>query len=90
MGQRFGRHIDESVDLGGGHITQYTLLVYLTGKGSNHDTSIQSLVGGETVFYDRGIVEEVCINHGPETVTFHISLSQWHLHFLCDILFLVS
>ncbi|KAJ8506098.1 hypothetical protein OPV22_006984 [Ensete ventricosum] len=26
VGQRFGRHIDESVDLGGGHITQYTLL----------------------------------------------------------------
>ncbi|CAL9092574.1 unnamed protein product, partial [Musa textilis] len=42
VGQRFDRHIDESVDLGGVHITQYTLLVYLTGNGSNHNTSMQS------------------------------------------------
>ena len=54
-GQRFGRHIDESVNLGDGSRTQYTLLIYLSGKGSAKDS--QALVGGETVFYDhRGAV----------------------------------
>lgn len=43
-GQRFGRHIDESNDLGGGRFTLYTVLVYLTTPGR----------GGETVFYKRG------------------------------------
>lgn len=40
QGQRFGRHIDESNDLGGGLYTQYTLLIYLSSCG-----------GGETIFY---------------------------------------
>lgn len=68
VGQRFGRHIDESVNLGGGQMTQYTLLIYLTGKSSNKDKSLQSLVGGETVFYDqgRGIVAEVNITNGNQ------------------------
>ena len=39
-GQSFGRHIDESTELGGGRYTAYTLLIYLT-----------SCQGGETVFY---------------------------------------
>jgi len=61
IGQRFGRHIDESVDLGDGSKTYYTLLIYLSGKGSAKDSSGQALVGGETVFYDQrgGIVAEV-------------------------------
>lgn len=42
-GQRFGRHIDESNELGGGTYTQYTLLIYLSSCG-----------GGETVFYGAG------------------------------------
>lgn len=62
-GQRFGRHIDESVDLGDGKRTRYTLLVYLSGgpgelksKPKNDsskpiDSSFERLVGGETVFY---------------------------------------
>lgn len=29
-GQRFGRHIDDSVELGDGLYTAYTLLIYLT------------------------------------------------------------
>ena len=60
-GQRFGRHIDESVDLGDGSKTYYTLLIYLSGKGSAKDSSGQALVGGETVFYDQrgGVVAEV-------------------------------
>ncbi|KAI7843957.1 hypothetical protein COHA_002495 [Chlorella ohadii] len=39
-GQRFGRHIDDSNELGGGRYTQYTLLIYLSG-----------CEGGETIFY---------------------------------------
>lgn len=60
-GQRFGRHIDESVDLGDGSRTLYTLLIYLSGKGSAKESSGQALVGGETVFYDHrgGVVAEV-------------------------------
>ena len=42
-GQRFGKHVDGSVDLPGGRRTEYTLLVYLS-----------SCVGGETRFYGRG------------------------------------
>ena len=43
-GQRFNRHYDDCVDMGGGLSTAYTLLVYLSGK----ETGLQ---GGETVFY---------------------------------------
>jgi hypothetical protein len=32
-GQRFGRHVDDSVELGPGRSTRYTLLVYLSGRG---------------------------------------------------------
>ncbi|RWR89329.1 putative 2-oxoglutarate 2OG and FeII-dependent oxygenase superfamily protein [Cinnamomum micranthum f. kanehirae] len=32
VGQKFGRHIDESVDLGEGRMTYYTLLIYLSGS----------------------------------------------------------
>jgi len=74
-GQRFGRHIDESVDLGDGSKTYYTLLIYLSGKGSAKDSSGQALVGGETVFYDQrgGIVAEVL--SGSKTL---ISLIRSH------------
>ena len=40
VGQRFGRHVDDSVELDGGRCTMYTLLIYLS-----------SCKGGETVFY---------------------------------------
>ena len=42
-GQRFGKHIDESNDLGGGRYTQFTLLIYLSPCG-----------GGQTIFYGGG------------------------------------
>jgi predicted 2-oxoglutarate/Fe(II)-dependent dioxygenase YbiX len=60
-GQLFGRHIDETVDLGDGSRTYCTLLVYLSGKGGAKDSSEQAFVGGETVFYDQqgGVVAEV-------------------------------
>lgn len=70
VGQRFGRHIDESVDLGDGKRTYYTLLVYLSGglksspknvTKSQGDLSVDPLVGGETVFYGsrNSVVAEV-------------------------------
>lgn len=31
-GQRFGKHIDESIDLGDGRHTRFTLLIYLSGQ----------------------------------------------------------
>lgn len=69
VGQRFGRHIDESVDLGDGKLTHYTLLIYLSGspqsKGKTDLKSLgntEPLVGGETVFYGsrNSVVAEVC------------------------------
>ena len=70
VGQHFGRHIDESVDLGEGKHTHYTLLIYLSGGSKQKTKGVQSnvgdsssepLVGGETVFYGsrNGIVAEV-------------------------------
>ncbi|XP_044377088.1 uncharacterized protein [Triticum aestivum] len=77
-GQRFGRHIDESVHLGDGSRTQYTLLVYLSGKGSAKDS--QALVGGETVFYDHrgGIVAEVAPVQGMALLHLHGARCMLH------------
>lgn len=62
-GQRFGKHVDDSVDLGEGIVTEYTLLIYLTGSGSvvvskpkgcrplNQRKDSSDLTGGETTFY---------------------------------------
>ncbi|GFP84762.1 hypothetical protein PHJA_000620100 [Phtheirospermum japonicum] len=82
-GQRFGRHIDESVDLGAGKRTYYTLLIYLSGgpgktkaKSKNDDASQDSLdplVGGETVFYGprNALVAEVPPREGMALVHIH-------------------
>lgn len=70
VGQHFGKHIDESVSLGDGKRTYYTLLIYLSGgskaKAKNdlsdpNDSSLEPLVGGETVFYGsrNNLVAEV-------------------------------
>lgn len=77
-GQRFGRHIDESVNLGDGCRTQYTLLIYLSGKGSAKDS--QALVGGETVFYDHrgGIVAEVAPVQGMALLHLHGARCMLH------------
>jgi hypothetical protein len=45
-GQKFGRHIDESNELGGKRYTQYTLLIYLSHCG-----------GGQTVFYGERAIQ---------------------------------
>ncbi|KAM7491680.1 hypothetical protein LguiA_034601 [Lonicera macranthoides] len=83
VGQRFGRHIDESADLGDGKRTHYTLLIYLSGGGlenksktdSNNlqDSSIEPLVGGETVFYGprNNLVAEVSPTEGMALVHIH-------------------
>ncbi|XP_059629391.1 uncharacterized protein LOC132271902 [Cornus florida] len=82
VSQRFGRHIDESVDLGEGKRTHYTLLIYLSGgvkpKSKNdlsnpQDSSSETLVGGETVFYGprNGIVAEVPPTEGMALLHIH-------------------
>ncbi|XP_078154534.1 2-oxoglutarate (2OG) and Fe(II)-dependent oxygenase superfamily protein [Carex rostrata] len=72
VGQRFGRHIDESVYLENGLRTYYTLLIYLSGRGGNKDASSDSLVGGETVFYDQGrVVAEVAPVEGMALLHIH-------------------
>ncbi|GMN44691.1 hypothetical protein TIFTF001_013883 [Ficus carica] len=81
VGQRFGRHIDESVHLGDGKRTHYTLLIYLSGgvsKGKNDlkgskDSSLEPLVGGETVFYGsrNNVVAEVAPTEGMALLHIH-------------------
>ncbi|KAM7266365.1 hypothetical protein ACFE04_004262 [Oxalis oulophora] len=86
VGQRFGCHIDESVSLGEGKRTHYTLLIYLSGvskaKGKNDSSSpsTESLVGGETVFYGsrNRIVAEVAPVEGM--ALFHIHGDKCMLH----------
>ncbi|XP_008803774.2 uncharacterized protein LOC103717237 isoform X2 [Phoenix dactylifera] len=89
VGQRFGRHIDESVDLGDGCKTQYTLLIYLSGSegskvkksvGGNQESFMQSLVGGETVFYDQrqGVVAEVAPVEGMALLHIHGAKCMLH------------
>ncbi|KAI4383081.1 hypothetical protein MLD38_008961 [Melastoma candidum] len=83
VGQRFGRHIDESVDLGGGKRTHYTLLIYLSGGSSskakidpgnaNGGPSSEPLVGGETVFYGprNRVVAEIAPMEGMALLHLH-------------------
>ncbi|KAK9060916.1 hypothetical protein SSX86_018096 [Deinandra increscens subsp. villosa] len=88
IGQRFGRHIDESVNLGEGRHTHYTLLIYLNGDveskpksdvNGSHD-SFEPLVGGETVFYGprNSLVAEVTPTQGM--ALFHIHGAKCMLH----------
>ncbi|KAK2653730.1 hypothetical protein Ddye_013586 [Dipteronia dyeriana] len=82
VGQRFGQHIDESVSLGDGKRTHYTLLIYLSGgcKGktksdtnNTNDSSSEPLVGGETVFYGsrNKLVAEVAPAEGMALLHIH-------------------
>ncbi|XP_022968459.1 uncharacterized protein LOC111467697 [Cucurbita maxima] len=82
VGQRFGRHIDESVDLGEGKRTYYTLLIYLSGgsktktkndTNNSKDPSSEPLVGGETVFYGwrNVVVAEVAPTEGMALLHLH-------------------
>lgn len=89
VGQWFGQHIDESADLGEGRRTQYTLLIYLSGissaksrkdKDSNQDSILQSLGGGETVFYDQRecVVAEVAPVAGMALLHIHGAKCMLH------------
>ncbi|CAI0404092.1 unnamed protein product [Linum tenue] len=83
VGQRFGRHIDESADIGDGKRTYYTLLIYLSGSSkakaskseldSQKDASMEPLVGGETVFYGwrNNVVAEVAPAEGMALLHIH-------------------
>ncbi|CAI0404141.1 unnamed protein product [Linum tenue] len=83
VGQRFGRHIDESADIGDGKRTYYTLLIYLSGSSkakaskseldSQKDASMVPLVGGETVFYGwrNNVVAEVAPAEGMALLHIH-------------------
>lgn len=60
-GQRFGRHIDQRVELGqGGRHTRYTLLIYLS-----------SARGGETVFYGGRGRKVASVAPEPGLALFH-------------------
>ncbi|KAL3677765.1 hypothetical protein R1sor_020721 [Riccia sorocarpa] len=82
VGQKFGQHIDESVELGEGLATEYTLLIYLSGGEEScvqGKASRELLVGGETVFYNRRrIVAEVPPVAGM--ALFHIHGQHCMLH----------
>lgn len=90
VGQRFGQHIDESVNLGDGKRTHYTLLIYLSGglkaKAKNdlsihNDSSPEPLVGGETVFYGsrNKLVAEVNVFPFPLLLITYFSYKHNHL-----------
>lgn len=57
--QRFGKHIDESVEDENGSLSQWTVLIYLNGEaagslageGGSGGEAGELLRGGETVFY---------------------------------------
>lgn len=100
VGQRFGRHIDESADLGDGKRTHYTLLIYLSGgshskskskkeTSNNQDSSMEPLVGGETVFYGprNNLVAEVNIKFFPDVSHFSISWIGFILLECCQFCF---
>ncbi|KAL2324484.1 hypothetical protein Fmac_023542 [Flemingia macrophylla] len=85
VGQRFGRHIDESVNLGDGKRTYYTLLVYLSGGPGEHKSkpknnlrntavpSFDPLAGGVTVFYGprNNTLAEVAPTEGTALLHLH-------------------
>eukprot|EP00884_Botryococcus_braunii_P015642 jgi/Botrbrau1/2761/Bobra.0164s0039.2 len=79
VGQKFGKHIDDSVDVPGMGTTCYTLLIYLSGQcGSaagmqGFAGAHEGLVGGETVFY--GVKGKKTVKVVPKP-----GLALLHLH----------
>lgn len=68
VGQRFGKHIDESVEDENGHLSQWTVLVYLNGgqgAGGSPGKAGSSEGGG-------GAVEEEAPLRGGETVFYKV------------------
>lgn len=73
VGQRFGKHIDESVEDENGCVSNWTVLIYLNGgtaeglpqagggAGGSSGEGEEALRGGETVFYKvRWLFIRVC------------------------------
>ncbi|KAK4403558.1 hypothetical protein Sango_0724400 [Sesamum angolense] len=99
-GQRFGRHIDESIDLGDGRRTHYTLLIYLSGApgktkaksktDNGSQDSSEPLVGGETVFYGprNALVAETSflVSKDSRMIPMFLSYFQKHIHNVTDSL----
>lgn len=65
VGQRFGKHVDESVEDEHGNLSQWTVLIYLNGGSpgslagagaseAGAHVGDEPLRGGETVFYKVG------------------------------------
>ncbi|CAM9167612.1 unnamed protein product [Choristocarpus tenellus] len=76
VGQRFGKHIDESVEDENGHISKWTVLVYLNGgegtgeegagAGDGNDGRAGTVLqGGETVFYKGNYGTKVAASFSP-------------------------
>eukprot|EP00904_Undaria_pinnatifida_P001436 jgi/Undpi1/11293/HiC_scaffold_30.g13591.m1 len=78
-GQRFGKHVDESVEDENGNISQWTVLIYLNGGrvglsggergsgGSDAEAGMgeETLRGGETVFYKGNYGGKVAASFSP-------------------------
>ena len=65
-GDKFGKHVDDSVTVGG-RASKYTLLVYLSGgehqkraPDREHNKALAALKGGETLFYGESCALESC------------------------------
>eukprot|EP00210_Caulerpa_lentillifera_P005790 g5536.t1 len=78
-GQKFGRHVDDSVSFENSE-TKYTLLIYLSGSGPSHSIKQDSLSGGETIFY--GKKNRVLASVVPKTgmALLHIHGDKCHEH----------
>mmetsp|Transcript_38291 Transcript_38291/g.50464 ORF Transcript_38291/g.50464 Transcript_38291/m.50464 type:complete len:264 (+) Transcript_38291:33-824(+) len=61
-GQRFGRHVDESVEDESGRRSEYTVLIYLSGGAE----SSYPVEGGETVFYKGNYGNKVAASFAPK------------------------
>lgn len=67
VGQRFGKHIDESVEDENGHVSLWTVLIYLNGGGMEEggDAEEEPLRGGETVFYKGNYGGKIAASFSP-------------------------
>mmetsp|Transcript_15122 Transcript_15122/g.17650 ORF Transcript_15122/g.17650 Transcript_15122/m.17650 type:complete len:260 (-) Transcript_15122:70-849(-) len=71
VGQRFGKHIDESCkDESSGAWSKYTVLLYLNGTEEEcaviDEDSLKTLVGGDTVFYKGSSGTKECVRVVPK------------------------
>ncbi|CAM9912972.1 unnamed protein product, partial [Ascophyllum nodosum] len=77
VGQRFGKHVDESVEDENGRVSYWTVLIYLNGgeegsvatggrdTESGADEALEPLRGGETVFYKGNYGGKIAASFAP-------------------------